>query len=120
VVEDNHINQVLATRMLEKRGYSVVLANDGREAVDLFARQRFDAILMDVQMPQMDGFQATSEIRRIEKQLGARSTPIIALTAHAMKGDEEKCLAAGMDSYLSKPIKVAELHRVLESLAAKE
>jgi CheY-like chemotaxis protein len=99
--------------MLEKRGHSVVVANNGAEALEAFGRQPFDAVLMDVQMPELDGFQATAKIRAKEQELGWRHTRIIALTAHAMKGDCEKCLAAGMDDYVAKPVQVADLEQAL-------
>jgi two-component system, sensor histidine kinase and response regulator len=99
--------------MLEKQGYAVVLADDGTSALAALERQCFDVVLMDVQMPKMDGFQATAAIRERERQTGAH-LPIIALTAHARTGDREKCLAAGMDDYLSKPLKAHELHVVID------
>jgi two-component system, sensor histidine kinase and response regulator len=114
LVEDNPVNQRLATRMLEKRGHRVVLAGNGREALEALGKGSFDLVLMDVQMPEMDGFQATGVIREKEKSTGAH-LPVIALTAHAIKGDREKCLAAGMDGYLTKPIVPRELDDVLES-----
>ena len=114
VAEDNPVNQQLSLRLLEKLGHSAVLARNGQEAVRAFEHQTFDLILMDVQMPEMDGYQATAAIRARER--GAQRTPIIALTARAMKGDRERCLAAGMDGYLSKPIKAAELQETLEGL----
>ncbi|MCE5199576.1 MAG: response regulator [Armatimonadota bacterium] len=113
LVEDNQINQKLAQRLLEKHGHSVVLANDGRQAVAFFENEMFDSILMDVQMPEMDGIQATSAIRALEKGT-SRHVPIVAMTAHAMVGDRERCLAAGMDDYVSKPIQPDELFRALE------
>jgi CheY-like chemotaxis protein len=113
VVEDNPLNQRVAVRMLEKMGYEVDVANNGVVAVACVARNRYDAVLMDCQMPVMDGFEATREIRR-EQQGTNRHTPIIALTASAMKSDQKKCFEAGMDAYLSKPIKVAELAMVVE------
>jgi len=103
LVEDNRINQVLATRLLQRSGHAVLLAETGRQAVAAHARQTFDVILMDVQMPEMNGFEATAAIRAAEGTSRAR-TPIIAMTAHAMKGDRERCLAGGMDEYVSKPI----------------
>ncbi|HTC35551.1 MAG TPA: response regulator [Bryobacteraceae bacterium] len=106
VVEDNAVNQRLAQRILEKEGHAVVLAGNGKEALELLAGQPFDLILMDVQMPVMDGFEATRAIRKLER--GGHIT-IIATTAHAMTGDRERCLAAGMDGYISKPIHPAEL-----------
>jgi CheY-like chemotaxis protein len=121
IAEDNPINQKLLCRILEKRGHSAVVAGDGREALAALSRQDFDLVLMDVQMPEMDGFQATAAIRKRERTTG-RSQRIIALTAHAMKGDEERCLAVGMDGYVSKPIRAerlfAAIDRVLPSAAA--
>jgi len=164
LAEDNIVNQKLAGKMLEKRGHRVVIASNGRKAVDAFKAERFDLILMDVQMPEVDGMEATGEIRRIEdrrqktavrqahgheqrrmedrkqtKQIATsneqqapnnqssifnlqssiQSIPIIALTAHAMKGDREKCIAAGMDDYVSKPIKADELFAVIEKLVKR-
>jgi CheY-like chemotaxis protein len=108
LVEDNAVNQVLAVRLLERQGHSVVVASNGREAVEAFSVKTFDLILMDVQMPVMNGYEATAAIREKEKSGGGR-IPIVALTAHAVKGDRERCLEAGMDGYLSKPIKSREL-----------
>jgi CheY-like chemotaxis protein len=118
LVEDNPVNQRLATRMLEKRGHRVVLARNGREALEALEKASFDLIFMDVQMPEMDGFQATAAIREKETTTGEHM-PVIALTAHAMKGDREKCLAGGMDGYLTKPIRPRELDDVLESYLAR-
>jgi CheY-like chemotaxis protein len=115
VAEDDDVNQRLITRLLEKRGHSVVVAHNGREAVEAFERQFFDFILMDGQMPEMDGFAATKFIREKEKASGAH-LPIIALTALAMKGDEERCLACGMDGYVSKPLRIEELFSVIEKV----
>jgi two-component system sensor histidine kinase/response regulator len=103
--------------MLEKLGHTVVVANNAREAVDALDRGRFDAVLMDMQMPEMDGLQATAAIRAREMCQAVDRVPIIALTANAMKGDREKCLMAGMDAYLSKPIKSAELKDALDTHA---
>jgi signal transduction histidine kinase/ActR/RegA family two-component response regulator len=116
VAEDNPINQQLSVRLLEKLGHSVVLAANGREAVEASERQAFDVILMDVQMPDMDGYQATAAIRSRERAGSARPIPIIALTAHAMTGDSEACVAAGMNGYLSKPIQPFKLREVLEGI----
>ena len=113
VAEDNAVNQRLILRLLEKRGHHVTLAGNGREAVDAVARESFDLVFMDVQMPELDGFEATASIRLGERVTGGR-LPIIALTAHAMKGDREKCLDGGMDDYLTKPIQPAELEALLE------
>jgi CheY-like chemotaxis protein len=112
LAEDNTVNQRLALRMLEKRGHVVLVANDGREAIAILQREQVDIVLMDVQMPDMDGFQATAAIREGEKNSGGH-LPIVALTAHALKGDKERCLANGMDAYLSKPIRVQDLDRAL-------
>ncbi len=110
LAEDNEINQKLAVRLLEKRGHSVAVVNNGREAVEWVSREAFDVALMDVQMPGMDGFEATAEIREREK-LSGRHLPIIAMTAYSMRGDRERCITAGMDSYVSKPIRQDELFR---------
>jgi signal transduction histidine kinase/DNA-binding response OmpR family regulator/PAS domain-containing protein len=114
LVEDNVVNQRLALHLLRTRGYSVALASNGIEALEAIGKEPFDAVLMDLQMPQMDGFQATAAIRQREKPGGPR-LPIIAMTAHAMKGDEQRCLAAGMDGYISKPIRPQTLFEVLNS-----
>ena len=119
LAEDNSVNQQVARRILQKRGYSVVIANNGVEALQMLERQPFDLILMDVQMPQMDGFEATAVIRETEKVTKTR-VPIIALTAHAIKGDKERCLAAGMDGYISKPIRGEELLSLVEHYSRKE
>jgi len=121
LAEDNAVNQRLAIRLLEKQGHTVVVANNGREAVSAFERERFNLILMDVQMPEMSGFEATAAIREREQATGAH-LPIIAMTAHAMTGDRERCLEAGMDSYISKPIQANELFKLIAELApmAKE
>jgi two-component system sensor histidine kinase/response regulator len=116
VAEDNAVNQRLIARVLEKRGHRVVLARNGREALEALEKQSFDIVLMDVQMPEMDGLEATERIREKEKASGAHLA-IIALTAHAMKGDEERCLASGMDGYVTKPIKLEELFSVIENVA---
>jgi PAS domain S-box-containing protein len=115
LAEDNEINQKLVVHMLEKRGHRVVVAGDGREALAALAREEFDLVLMDVQMPRMDGFEATAAIRASEEGSGRR-IPIVAMTAHALKGDRERCLAAGMDDYVAKPIQVPVLIEVMERL----
>ena len=117
VAEDNAVNQRLASRMLEKRGHRVTVTANGLEAVEALASGHFDLILMDIQMPEMDGFEATAAIRTREKRDGSH-VPIVALTANAMKGDRERCLAAGMDGYLSKPIVPRELDELLEKYLA--
>jgi signal transduction histidine kinase/CheY-like chemotaxis protein len=116
LVEDGLVNQQVAMRLLEQRGHRVEIANNGREALERYdsTSEPFDVILMDVQMPEMDGFEATAAIRERERPSGGR-IPIIAMTAHAIKGDRERCLAAGMDDYLSKPIRAQELYRVVEA-----
>jgi signal transduction histidine kinase/CheY-like chemotaxis protein/HPt (histidine-containing phosphotransfer) domain-containing protein len=113
VVEDGHVNQLVSSRMLEKRGHLVTLASSGEEALDFFRSNTFDAILMDVHMPGMNGLEATARIRQIEQAQGGH-VPIIAMTASAMKGDRELCLAAGMDDYISKPLRSIELYQVVE------
>jgi len=120
LVEDNAVNQVLALRLLEKRGHTVAVAGNGKEALTALEKQSFDLVLMDVQMPEMDGFEATIAIREKEKTSG-NHVPIIAMTAHAMVGDKERCLEAGMDDYISKPIRPEELNDFLKrhSLSVK-
>jgi CheY-like chemotaxis protein len=108
VVEDNVVNQRFVTAALSKRGHRVVVAANGREALAALEEGAFDVVLMDAQMPEMDGYEATAAIRNQERRTGAHQ-PIIALTANAMKGDEEKCLACGMDAYISKPVRVDRL-----------
>ncbi len=117
LVEDNQVNKMLAVRLLEKRGHRVVVAGNGREALAALEKENFDLVLMDVQMPEMDGFEATAAIRRAERGT-ANHQPVVAMTAHAMKGDRERCLAAGMDGYLSKPIRPQELDKVLDRYVA--
>ncbi|TSE35067.1 PAS domain S-box protein [Tepidimonas charontis] len=114
LAEDNTVNQRVAQAMLGKLGYRVVLANDGREAVTQWCQHPVDVILMDCQMPEVDGFAATAEIRRLEAQLGRARVPIVAMTANALEGDREACLAAGMDDYLSKPVTRERLEAVLQ------
>jgi CheY-like chemotaxis protein/HPt (histidine-containing phosphotransfer) domain-containing protein len=108
LAEDNEINQHLAFSLLQKYGHTVVVAGDGQEALKIIESQPVDVVLMDIQMPRMDGFTATAAIREREKATGGH-VPIVALTAHAMKGDRERCLAAGMDTYVSKPLRAREL-----------
>ncbi len=117
IAEDNAVNQRLAVKLLEKRGHSVAVAGNGHMVLAALARRQFDVILMDVQMPDMDGFEATAAIREHEQTTGAHQ-PIVAMTAHAMKGDRERCLAAGMDDYISKPLRAADLYNTVERLAA--
>jgi len=113
LAEDNAVNQVLAVRLLEKRGHTVAVAGNGKEALAALEKQSFDLVFMDVQMPEMDGLEATAAIREKEKASG-HHLPIIAMTAHAMAGDRERCLEAGMDDYLTKPIRPQELSDLLK------
>jgi signal transduction histidine kinase/DNA-binding response OmpR family regulator len=113
LAEDGRVNQIVAMRILEGRGHKVVLATNGNEAIEALAREEFDAVLMDVQMPEMDGYKATALIREKERETGGH-LPIIAMTANAMTGDREKCLACGMDGYVAKPVRAKELFEVLE------
>lgn len=115
LAEDGHVNQLVATRLLEDRGHQVVLANNGRKAIEALSREAFDAVLMDVQMPELDGYEATRAIRLSEKETGAH-IPIIAMTANAMSGDREKCLESGMDDYIAKPVRIEDLMVVLKRL----
>jgi two-component system sensor histidine kinase/response regulator len=118
LAEDNRVNQTLAMRLLEKHGHTVVIASDGREALAALNRESFDLVLMDVQMPEMDGFEATAAIRDREKDTGAH-IPIVAMTARAMSGDREGCITRGMDDYVSKPIKLAELSAAIGRVIAR-
>jgi CheY-like chemotaxis protein len=102
--------------MLEKQGYTVTLANNGKEALSALEREKFDVVLMDVQMPEMDGFEATAAIREREKATAGSHQIVIAMTAHAIAGDRERCLRAGMDGYVSKPFRLAELLKEIEVL----
>ena len=115
LAEDNLVNQMLAVRLLEKRGHHVQVAGDGREALEKLKTADFDLVLMDVQMPVMGGFEATAAVREMEKGTG-KHIPILALTAHAVTGDRERCLAAGMDGYVAKPIRPEELFEQIEAL----
>jgi CheY-like chemotaxis protein len=119
VAEDNQVNQRLAVRLLEKRGHTVTLACNGKEAVAATEKHPYDLVLMDLQMPEMDGFEATALLRGREKKSGAH-LPVIALTAHALQGDRERCLEAGMDGYLTKPIRAQELDSVLASYSEQK
>ena len=117
LAEDNAVNQTLARRLLEKQGHKVTVVVDGRQAVNVSAQRSFDLILMDVQMPEMDGYAATEAIRAREGD--GKRTPIIALTAHAMGADHQRSIEAGMDAFLTKPIQVNELLKVIETIAEK-
>ena len=119
LAEDGLINQRVACGLLEKRGHKVVVANNGLEAVEAVEREAFDLVLMDVQMPEMDGIEATAAIRQLEQTTGHR-IKIIAMTAHALKGDRERCLASGMDDYLTKPIRPKALYAMLDGIASAE
>jgi two-component system, sensor histidine kinase and response regulator len=115
LAEDNLVNQKLASRLLENQGHTVVVAADGAQALNTFEKQAFDLVLMDAQMPVMDGFQTTAAIRRLERATRSH-TPIIAMTAHAMVGDRQRCLQAGMDGYIAKPVHAHELFETIESV----
>ena len=117
VAEDNVVNQRVSSGILEKRGHSVVLARTGRECLAAFGSQSFDLILMDIQMPEMDGLEATAAIREMEEGTGTH-VPIVAMTAHAMKGDQERFLRAGMDAYISKPVQAQRLLDMVDSLVS--
>ncbi|HXH68123.1 MAG TPA: response regulator [Candidatus Limnocylindrales bacterium] len=114
-MEDNAVKRTLAEHLLQKRGFTVSIAVDGKRAIAATERAEFDLVLMDIQMPEMDAFEATAEIRKRER-LASRRTPIIALTAHALKEDRERCLAAGMDAYVTKPIRPRELFGVIQDV----
>ena len=114
VAEDNSVNQLLVTRLLEKRGHRVMMTANGREALEALEKGSYDLALMDVQMPEMDGIEATVLLRKKEREEGSIHLPVIALTAHAMRGDQERCLTAGMDGYLTKPIRPQQLDEILE------
>jgi two-component system sensor histidine kinase/response regulator len=117
LAEDNLVNQRVAVRLLEKEGHTVVVAGDGAKALEALERQAFDLILMDVQMPVMDGVETTAAIRKLEQSNGAH-IPIVAMTAHAMAGDRQKFLSLGMDGYVSKPIHSRDLFDVIENVYA--
>lgn len=119
LAEDNPVNQLVAVRTLEKYGHSVTVASNGKRALAALERDTYDAILMDIQMPELNGWEATRSIREKEKSTGGH-IPIVAMTAHAMKGDEERCLESGMDSYLTKPINTQELLSVLDEIASRK
>jgi two-component system, sensor histidine kinase and response regulator len=113
LAEDSLVNQRLAVALLEKHGHQVVVANNGVEAVEAVSRQFFDLVLMDVQMPEMDGFAATQAIRKDQARTG-RHIPIVAMTAHALRGDRERCIEAGMDGYVAKPIHAKILFQTMK------
>ena len=118
LAEDGVVNQKVAISLLEQRGHKVTVANNGRQAIAALDSESFDVVLMDIQMPAMDGFEATAIIRKKEKAAGGH-IPIIAMTAHAMKGDRERCFEAGMDGYIAKPIRAKDLYETIEMTAAK-
>ena len=118
LAEDNPVNQKIVVRLLERRGHAVSVAGNGLHALELLADGHFDAVLMDVQMPELDGVEATQKIRELERASGEH-TPIIAMTAHAMTGDRERFLSAGMDCYVSKPVTPAELYAAIDSVAGQ-
>jgi len=117
LAEDNPVNQRLAVRVLEKQGHTVVAVGDGKAAVDALEEGRFDVVLMDVEMPEMNGFEATATIRKREEKTGAQ-VPIVAMTAHAAAEDQARCRAAGMDGYVAKPIQREVLFRVIDELVS--
>jgi PAS domain S-box-containing protein len=119
LAEDNVVNQKLITRLMEKRGHNVIVAGNGRQAVELLAEESFDLVFMDVQMPVLDGIEATMMIREQEKQTGEH-IPIIAMTAYAMKRDRDRCLEAGMDGHISKPIKPAEIEEIIRRVSRQQ
>ena len=118
LAEDNHVNQMLATRLLRKRGHTVVVVQNGQEAVDAIESHAFDLALLDVQMPIMDGLTAAGLIRQKEASTGRSRLPLVAVTAHAMNGDREHCLEAGMDAYVSKPLSPQKLMDVIKEIQA--
>ncbi len=115
VADDSPVNQEVAVGLLELGGHTAEVADNGRAAVEAFQRQAFDVVLMDVEMPEMDGLAATARIRQLEEATGAR-VPVIAMTAHAVNGFQDRCLEVGMDGYISKPIQPTELFQALESI----
>jgi signal transduction histidine kinase/PleD family two-component response regulator/HPt (histidine-containing phosphotransfer) domain-containing protein len=116
LAEDNMINQKLTVALLAKKGHRISVAGNGQEAVDLFKQRKFDIVLMDIQMPLMDGYEATREIRKFESSSNIRPTPVIALTAHASGADRDNCLAAGMNQFVSKPIRAVGLYQLIDEL----
>ena len=119
LAEDNPVNQKVTVAILERKGHTVEVAENGRLAVDALESGDFDIVLMDIQMPVLDGLDATAEIRDRERGTGAH-TPLIALTANAMKGDRERCLQSGLDAYIAKPLRPAELFRTIDEVLSSE
>jgi two-component system sensor histidine kinase/response regulator len=119
LVEDNAVNQLLALRLLEKQGHAVTIAANGKKALEALKKESYDLVLMDIQMPEMNGWEATQAIREYEKVTGEH-IPIVAMTAHAMKGDKERCTAAGMDDYLTKPIRIPELLSIVDEIGNRK
>ena len=119
LVEDNPVSQRLAQRLLEKQGHQVTVASNGNEGISAFRRESFDLILMDVQMPELDGLSATRIIRSLEDGVNRR-TPVLMLTANAMKGDRERCLQAGADGYLTKPLEAGQLFTTIAEMTERE
>jgi CheY-like chemotaxis protein len=118
IAEDNPVNQKLIIRVLEKLSHTATVVGNGRRVVEMLRHEQFDVVLMDVQMPEMDGFQATAAIREMERSTGVHHI-IIAMTAYALKGDEDRCLRAGMDGYLAKPIQLDQLRNLLAQLGSE-
>jgi CheY-like chemotaxis protein len=116
LVEDNPLNQKIVSFNLRKENFDVTIAENGLIALDIFYRDQFDFILMDIMMPEMDGLEATVNIRKIEKEKNLKYTPIIALTANTLDNDRDKCLSYGMDEYMAKPFRMAKLYDLLEVL----
>ena len=114
VAEDNYINQKLLSKLLSKKGYNSFVVEDGEKVLKALEERKFDAVLMDIQMPLMDGYQATTIIRQREKESGGRHVPIIGITAFAMESDRQKCFEIGMDDYLSKPFNKDDFYDIIE------
>ena len=120
LAEDNIVNQKVAIALLKKWGHVITVANNGKEALVALENQDFDVVLMDVQMPEMDGLEATRLIRHPQSAIRDPNIPIIAMTAHAMKGDRERCMEAGMNDYVSKPLNVEELFKIINKFSSEK